>query len=341
MVLYNVPDDLIYWSEPLSESNIDFLKHGRRVSVKAKGILYIILSGVIFGMMPIGAKVIYANGGNSYFLTLMRFSLSLLPLYLLDRMDCRRCGIKERTHLSRPQISQLILLSAGFTATPALLFLSYNYISSGLSTTLHFVYPVLVLVGCALFFREKISLREIICCALCIAGVLSFYTPGDSGNIFGVCIALLSGITYALYIITLSKSGLQMVLRPYQLTLCVQGVGAVALLAVNVAMGMMHVRMTLFGWALICLFTIGPTTATMFFQIGTKLCGPRYASLLSTFEPLTSVVAGVVLLQEGMTLRSGLGIVCVLASVLLLAWKKGGKAEDGQGAEETSAGKEQ
>ncbi|QNL43983.1 DMT family transporter [Oscillibacter hominis] len=305
--------------------------------MKAKGILYIILSGVIFGMMPIGAKVIYANGGNSYFLTLVRFSLSLLPLYLLDRMDCRRCGIEGRTRLSRRQIGQLILLSAGFTATPAFLFLSYNYISSGLSTTLHFVYPVLVLVGCALFFREKIGRRELVCCALCMAGVLSFYTPGDSGNIFGVCIALLSGITYALYIIILAKSGLQMVLRRYQLTFCVQGAGAVALLVVSTAVGALHVHVTLLGWVLICFFTFGTTTATIFFQMGTKLCGPQYASLLSTFEPLTSVVAGVVLLHEGMTLRSGLGIACVLASVLLLAWKKGAKSEGDQAAEEPPA----
>nr|WP_277602933.1 DMT family transporter [Dysosmobacter acutus] len=171
-----------------------------------------------------------------------------------------------------------------------------------------------------------------------MAGVLSFYTPGDSGSAFGVFIALLSGITYALYIIILAKSGLQEMLRPYQLLLWIQAPGAVALLALNLAMGTLRAHLTLTGWALICLFTIGTTTATMFFQIGTKLCGPQHASLLSTFEPLTSVVAGVVLLHEEMTLRSGVGILCVLASVLLLAWKKSGKEETGGIAEESSAG---
>lgn len=293
--------------------------------MKKKGIIYIIVSAVVFGLMPIGAKVIYANGGNSFFLTLMRFSLSLIPLYILDRMDCRRWEVRWWTPLTRRQVGLMVLTSAGFTATPLFLFWSYNYISSGLSTTLHFVYPVLVLVGCALFFREKINRVEVICCILCSIGVLAFYTPGEGGNVFGVCIALLSGITYALYIIVLAKSGLQKQLRPYQLLLGIQTIGAVALLTVNLATGSLPVHMTLTGWLLLIVFVVGTTVATMFFQLGTSLCGPQHASLLSTFEPLTSVVAGIVLLNEEMTLRSAVGILCVIASVLLIARGKGEK----------------
>ena len=55
--------------------------------MKLKGALCIILSGVIFGLMPIAAKAIYANGGNSQLLTFLRYLFSLPLLWLLRRRE--------------------------------------------------------------------------------------------------------------------------------------------------------------------------------------------------------------------------------------------------------------
>ena len=42
-------------------------------------------------------------------------------------------------------------------------------------------------------------------------------------------------------------------------------------------------------------------------------------SLLSTFEPLTSVVLGTIVLHETITRQSGWGIVCILLAVCLVS----------------------
>ncbi|MCB6608555.1 EamA family transporter [[Clostridium] symbiosum] len=59
---------------------------------------------------------------------------------------------------------------------------------------------------------------------------------------------------------------------------------------------------------------------------GTARIGPQKSSMLSTFEPLTSVAAGAALFGEPVTPRTAIGITCILCAVLLLA--RGEKSGD-------------
>ena len=94
------------------------------------------------------------------------------------------------------------------------------------------------------------------------------------------------------------------------------------ILAAALATGQMVIRLPLKAWGMIIGFAFMVSfLATVFFQIGAKKIGPEKASLLSTFEPLTSVVGGVLLFREQLTGRSLAGIVCILLAVFLLAWK--------------------
>ena len=77
------------------------------------------------------------------------------------------------------------------------------------ATTIHFVYPVLVILGCVIFYREAISRLKVVCVVLCTAGILLLYTPGGGVSLLGIALSFLSGVTYAFYAVYLSKSGLQ------------------------------------------------------------------------------------------------------------------------------------
>ena len=48
------------------------------------------------------------------------------------------------------------------------------------------------------------------------------------------------------------------------------------------------------------------------------LCGEVKASLLSTFEPLTGVVIGILVFSEAMTFRVAVGIALILLAAVLL-----------------------
>ena len=101
----------------------------------------------------------------------------------------------------------------------------------------------------------------------------------------------------------------------------------IVLLVINAVVGAMQVCMTPLGWGLSFLFVAGTTAATILFPMGVELCGPQYTLVLSTFEPQTSAVAGVILLHEKMVLCAALSVACVKNTVVLLARKKNERRE--------------
>ena len=87
---------------------------------------------------------------------------------------------KARWKLTPRIFRDLIILSTCNVLMLLALFRSYHTISAGMATTLHFVYPVFVLVGAALFCGERITPLKLLCLGLCMAGILCFYTPGQN-----------------------------------------------------------------------------------------------------------------------------------------------------------------
>lgn len=282
------------------------------------GFILVILSAVLFGIMPLLAKQIYAMGGDALTLCVHRFLFSVPFLFLIVR---RKKNVTFA--LDRRETKKVLILSLGCAATPLLLFQSYQFISSGMATTIHFVYPILVLLGCVLIYREKMTAVKGICAALCLAGILCFYTPGEPAGLKGVALAFASGITYAFYILYYSRSGLSE-LDPYKLSFYLSIFSTIFLLLAAVPAGGLVFQLPLEGWLMSVGFAfMVSVVATVFFQMGTRLVGPEKASLLSTFEPLTSVIAGILFFQEKLTLRTGAGIAFILSAVLLLTlWEK-------------------
>ena len=79
---------------------------------------------------------------------------------------------------------------------------------------------------------------------------------------------------------------------------------------------------TLSGWC--CAFALALTVnvgAVVLFQQGTFLVGGERASILSTFEPITGVLLGVLVFRETVGARTLLGTCLVLlAAVCIAAW---------------------
>lgn len=278
------------------------------------GMLFVILSAVLFGLMPLFATQIYILGGNSLTLCLHRFLFSIPFLYLIIKVKYRM-SLK----VTHRQLGKIAVLSLGCAGTPLLLFQAYRYISSGMATTIHFVYPILVLLGCAVVYHEKITLHKKICAALCVLGIMGFYSPGETGALPGVVLAFLSGVTYAFYVLYYSRGGLSDI-SSYKLSFYLSAFSSFYVFVIGLFTGNMVLKLPLRAWILSVAFAFMVSVlATVAFQTGTKITGPQKASMLSTFEPLTSVVVGAVLLGETLTLKAAAGIVCILLAVLLLA----------------------
>lgn len=60
--------------------------------------------------------------------------------------------------ITKEELKKLALVATiGYVGTGMLLFLSYNYVPTGMATTIHFIYPILVITGCVVFYKERIN----------------------------------------------------------------------------------------------------------------------------------------------------------------------------------------
>lgn len=285
------------------------------MSNRTRGFVAVIISAVIFGCMPLMAKYTYSQGSNPLSTTFYRFFLPLPALFLLVKSNKNVSVSISFDELKKVAIAAIF----GFGATALLLFMSYNYIPSGMATTIHFIYPVFVIVGCILFFKEKPSIVKIISAALCVVGIVMFYDKEGQINIVGMALAFASGITFSFYTVYLDKSGLKE-MNNFKLTFYLCSVSSVMLLIFSVVSGSFTYAVTLSGWAMLLgLALLVSLGAVCLFQLGVKVIGPQNTAILSTFEPITSIVIGVFIFRESFGLRTFLGVVMILSAITLVS----------------------
>ena len=86
------------------------------------------------------------------------------------------------------------------------------------------------------------------------------------------------------------------------------------------ATGSLALPSTLLGWGMSVLFSLLVTTgAVVLFQESTFLVGGEIASILSTLEPITSTVIGILVFSEPFGIRMILGTALVVTASLLTA----------------------
>lgn len=286
-----------------------------------KGYLMVIASAVIFGCMPLITKGMYADGMNSMSVVMCR---NLLSLPMLGILGWRQNGSLMISQKALPSIFFLAVL--GPLATPLLLFSSYRFISSGTATVFHFVYPAMVILLGAVLLKRKSTWKQLLCVVLCVLGIGLFYDPVQKIDLTGGMLALLSGLAYAGYILLLSVFKYKEI-SGFRLSFYVSAVSAVILLVICLLGNMLTLPKTVIGW--LCALAMAMVVnggAMVLFQQGTFLIGGERASILSTFEPITGVVIGILAFGEpvGPGMLTGTVLV-ILASILIAVFdmKKG------------------
>ena len=292
------------------------------------GALFVVLSAILFGCMPLLAKIAYAHGCNSHTVAFGRFVFGTAATAAIIAVSP---GMSFR--VTAPVFKRLLMLSVFYAVTPLLLFGSYQRIGSGLATTLHFAYPVIVMLLGVLLFGAKLEKRQLICLAICAAGILSLYRPEAGGEATGMVMAVLSGLTYALYILLMGKYGpkeLPVMTTTFWISLLAGGEIGVY----SAVTGRLMVPPDWQAWLAIAVLGIFVAAlALALFQAGLFRCGEIRASLLSTFEPLTGVIVGILVFREAMTPRIGAGMVLILLSAVLLVLAPAGRKKQANDSE--------
>lgn len=279
-----------------------------------KGYIYAVLSAVIFGCMPLMAKNIYADGVTPMTLVFLRNLLALPSLALLARMQGQSLAIPRAC---LPSLSMIALI--GCCVTPILLFSSYQFIASGTATVFHFIYPSIVVVAGIVFLKKKAQMGNIISVIICAVGVCLFYTPGQPLDIRGSALALASGFTFATYVLMLSNFKYRSV-TGFVFSFHVTAIASLLTLIVCIAAGQLILPSSLWCWLLCIVFAFLVTTgAVVLFQQAAFIIGGERSSILSTLEPTTGVIIGILVFHEPVGIRTVIGSVLVILASILIA----------------------
>lgn len=288
-----------------------------------RGLLYGIVSSSTFGLIPLFALPALQAGVSLDSVMFYRFGLSALALgiWLLVRGEDLRISFKE--------FGVLFGLGLFYAVTALLLTTAYLYIPSGVATTIHFLYPVVVTAVMILFFKDKISLPVIVASVMAISGVylLSYGEGGGAVSLKGLLLALVTVVTYALYIVGVNKScvhrmgGLKMTF--YVLLSC----SIVFILNLLVKGKMPDAIPDAVTGVYLLLLALIPTLVSDFTLIlSVQHVGSTTTAVLGCMEPLTAVGMGVLFLHEsfGFVQVCGMVVILLAVSVVILANSKEG-----------------
>ena len=195
---------------------------------------------------------------------------------------------------------------------------------SGIASTILFTYPVMTAAIMTFVFHERITWTTVLSIALSLAGValLSFNDDGGTFSLLGIVLVLISALTYALYIIVVDKSPLQMSsfkINFYVLFYCALGNVVYAFVSdQGLALPPTPTAWFWVGW----LAVVPAIMALVMMVYAAKYLGSTPTAILDALEPMTAVLIGVFVFAEPFSPRLLLGIVLILTAVTLVVLSK-------------------
>jgi len=281
---------------------------------KTKGILFIILSAISFGIMPILAKLSYRGGANTYTTLFLRFFFAAIMLFYYLKSK----GISLK--LARKQLFLVIIIGVfGFTLSSISLFMSYNYISIGMATMIVYTYPAIVTLLSYMFYKEKIYPRKIVSLTISTIGIFVLIDRGSvSFNLIGIILAGIAAVMYSLYVLGASHKEFR-VINSYVLTFYISCASAIMMFLAAITTGNFNMHISFYALvAILLLALISTTVALMAFLEGVRIIGPSKASILSTIEPIVALTLGIIILREPISARIIIGSIMIVTSVVIL-----------------------
>jgi len=288
-----------------------------RKNPNSLGVALIIVSSIGFGLAPTFATFSYRNGGNAVGTLLARFTVATLLMLIVRKVSSRQAK------WPRPLLfGQLFLLGAlGYFTATILYFTAIQNIDSGLAITIFYCNPVIVVLLSWWLLGNKPSRIIVWCLVSTLIGVTIAAGQVGNADTISVILVLIVAVEYAFYMIISSK-----VLPKVDLFTGVTIVmfGAASSFAIYALIAPSSVEVifpnAINGWVSVLMLAVVATvipTATLY--AGMNLIGTGKTAVIQTFEPVASILAGVIFLSEPLTVPRIIGATFVIGAVGVLA----------------------
>lgn len=291
----------------------------KRRRIRLNGIFYAAISSASFGFSPLFSIGLLTAGLSNFDVLSYRWGIAGIVLMIYS-------FIKKKTlrFNSFDEVWKIILLSILRSITSVTLLIGYANISSGIASTINFMYPIVVALCMMLFFRDRKSPVDFAAIAVSFFGVY-LLASGDSliiegGNTrLGLICSIVSALSFAAYYILMKQIKADKI-EVVKFTTWMMLFSAIYFV---VCAFLLEGRLTMVtdgkSWLYILGLGLWSTMVSNFTGVkAVRRIGPTLTSILGALQPLTAVILGVIFLHEHLYMRSLIGIVLIMIAVTIV-----------------------
>lgn len=286
----------------------------------------VIAAAIAFSGKAVIIKLAYRHGVDAVTLLTLRMIFSAPFFALLAWWAIRGRDVQP---LSGPDLRAVLGLGlVGYYLASYFDFLGLQHITAALERLILFVHPTFVLVISAVMFGRPITARDLVCFALCYAGIALVFgndVMTQPGNVvLGSLCVLLSALLYSFYLV---GSG-RLVGRVGSLRFACYA-GLISCLAVFVhylvterELGLILRQPAEVYWLALLMAVASTVLPIVLTSEGIRRIGASHASILGSVGPIATILLGFAFLSEPITLIQITGCALVLAGVLAITLQK-------------------
>jgi len=285
------------------------------VTRQFQGYLLVALSALFYGAMGVIAKLGYGLGFTPPILLLIRFGTASVVLWMI--LFLRR---HQLPRLNSRDVINIVPTAMAYVVASFSFFAALKFLNASVVNLIFYAYPALVNITASLFLGEKIPRIRKVSLAIALAGCALAVGVFNSGSLkiipIGVILAALASVCYALFVfysqVSVTDSD-PLVVNTLLNTFCVLAI-AIIQPPIYLFNGRVTHSMLAYGVFLGLVFSV---LALWVLMAGIQRIGSSKASIISSFEPVVTIVVAFLLLGETMTWIQGLGAVLVLSAILM------------------------
>jgi drug/metabolite transporter (DMT)-like permease len=273
------------------------------------GILLIAISAAAFGTLAIFGRFLYADGLDTFTMLFLRFGFAALLMMLMLFV--------RREKFPRGKILlQLIGMGAlGYVGQSFSYLSAIKYASAGLVALLLYLYPMFVFVLSVIVLREKVTWIKVAALSLALIGTALTVDPAG-GQLQGILLAICAALIYSVYIIV-GTNVMKHVSAVQSSAVIFASAGTVY--GILMAINGVHLPSTNTGWInIIGIVLIATVIPVATFLAGLERIGPTNAAMLSTLEPVVTVLLAAWIFDERLKAIVMLGGGLILVAVITL-----------------------
>ncbi len=282
-----------------------------KISDPMKGSIFVFISAFMYATLPILTKLAFQYGLTPSAAIFYRYLFAFILLFLYLKLW-------KKEPVIAPSL-KVILQGLFLVAGSVLFFYALQYIAASIGSIIFFTHPIIVAFLAILIYKENLNLKLAAGLLLALAGIIlvsGIFSTSVTITPFGLMLAMISSICYACFAL-LGQYNVANA-SPFALTATFTLTGA--LIVPLVFFRDLHF-ITSLTWpqVLICLAMalLNTVLSISFYLKGMKLIGATRASLISSLEPVITVILAMLLLNEVLSPLEAAGAVLVLISLYL------------------------